>query len=246
MFRDPDPLTEQVSQALLGMEVAVVETRPGWSRIRTPDAYQGWIVSEALVPAPEDWTSPWREVEDLWANLRARNDHRQAAVVHAPIGTGLPQVDESEGRVQLLLPDGRRLWTETHRTLPAPVKRSQKPSAIVRTARRFLGIPYLWGGCSPWGLDCSGFCQLVFRLHGIAIQRDADQQMAQGAPIADPDTADLVFFGPEDRPERITHVGMMLDRRRYIHAKGSACVRINALDPMSGGYRGARRFVAGR
>lgn len=243
MFRDPDPLTEQVSQALLAMEVGIIETRPGWSRIRTPDTYEGWVSCEALVPAPSGWGAPWREIEDLWANLRAQNDYRQAAAVHAPIGARLPQLDEADDRVQLLLPDGRRLWTETHRTQPAPARRSSRPAAIVRTARRFLGIPYLWGGCSPWGLDCSGFVQLVLRLHGISILRDAHQQMELGAPSPKPDAADLVFFGPDDKPDRITHVGMMLDRRRYIHAKGSACVRIDVLDPGSAGYRGARRFV---
>jgi cell wall-associated NlpC family hydrolase len=246
MFRDPDPLTEQVSQALLGMEVGIIETRPGWSRISTPDSYEGWVATDALAPAPAGWSGPWREIEDLWANLRAENDYRQAAVVHAPIGTRLPQLAEAENRIQLLLPDGRRLWTEIHRTQPAPVKRPARPTAIVRTARRFVGIPYLWGGCSPWGLDCSGFVQLVFRLHGIPILRDAHQQMEQGAPSAEPNAADLVFFGPEDKPNRITHVGMMLDRRRYIHAKGSACVRIDVLDRNSRGYRGARRFAARR
>lgn len=246
MFRAPDALTEQVSQALLGMEVVVLETRPSWSRIRTPDTYEGWVATDALVAAPAAWDEPGREIEDLWANLRAKNDYRQAAVVHAPIGTRLPQTDEADGRVQLLLPDGRRLWTEIHRTVPAPVKRSPRPATIVRTARRFLGIPYLWGGCSPWGVDCSGFVQLVFRLHGIPILRDAHQQMEQGAPSPEPDAADLVFFGPDDKPDRITHVGMMLDRRRYIHAKGSACVRIDVLDPVSAGYRGGRRFVPHR
>ncbi|HEU4753310.1 MAG TPA: C40 family peptidase, partial [Armatimonadota bacterium] len=113
------------------------------------------------------------------------------------------------------------------------------------TARRFLGVPYLWGGGSPVGLDCSGFVQLVMRLHGVELLRDAGPQMTQGEPVEAPDAADLVFFGPEGEPDRISHVGMMLDRERFIHAAGSDRVRINRLrdDPYGRIYRGARRVL---
>lgn len=244
MFAAPDAASEQVSQALLGMAVRVVEERGEWSRLRTPDGYEGWAASSGLTAAPEGWTAPFREVDDLWANLRAASDSRQAAVLHAPIGTQLPQCGEAAGWVQLLLPDGRRLWTEAHRARPKGVGpcRSRSRSAMIRTARRFLGVPYLWGGNSPWGLDCSGFVQLVYRLHGYSLRRDAHMQFADGTPAGAPIGGDLVFFGPEGQPECITHVGMMLDDRRYIHAKGSACVRIDVLDPASPTFRGGRRF----
>lgn len=245
MFGEPDPASEQVSQALLGFPVEPLEASGAWTLIRTPDGYTGWSPADALVPVPPGWGEPFREIEDLWANLRSAADSKRAALVHAPIGTRLPQCGQEEGWVQLLLPDGRRLWTEEHRTWTVGKRffRSANRLAIPRTARRFLGIPYLWGGCSPWGLDCSGFVQLVYRLHGLPLLRDAHMQFEQGAKAPEPRAADLVFFGPEDKPGRITHVGMMLDRRRYIHAKGSACVRIDVLDPASPTFRGARRFL---
>jgi SH3-like domain-containing protein len=257
MFRAPDLLSEQVSQALLGQTVQETGGRDEWRLIRTPDGYQGWAPADALVDPPADWGPPWAEVTDLWANLRADADYRLAAAAQAMIGTRLPVLVKSlpgepivagkEGWTRLRHPDGRSVWTEDHRLtlLASKPVRPGSPSAAVRTARRFLGVPYLWGGSSPMGLDCSGFVQLVLRLHGVELRRDAHLQFEDGVAVDLPDAADLVFFGPEGEPGRITHVGMMLDRRRFIHAAGSDRVRINRLDdePYRAMFRGARRFL---
>jgi len=231
MFRETDRLSEQVSQGLLGEAAAVLEERGEWSRIRTPDTYEGWVHSGALVAAPAGWSGQWAVVHDLWANLRAKDDYRGAAVLQAPMGTRLPLVGESERWVQLLVPDGRLLWTEHQRAIPLcrEPARPRNTGAMCRTARKFLDVPYLWGGCSPFGIDCSGFVQLVMGLHGVTLLRDAHMQAEQGLPVDDPHRGDLVFFGPIDRPGAITHVGMMLDRARFIHAAGSDRVRINRL-----------------
>ena len=244
MFREPDPLAEQVSQALLAMSVVPLEERGEWIRIRTWDAYEGWARSAAFRPDPTGWDGEDFRIVDLWANLRARPDYRQAAATRAPLGTLLPRTGAIKGWVELLLPDGRRLWTEEHRVRAATCRTRRSQRSIITTARRFLGVPYLWGGNSPDGIDCSGFVQFVMRLHGIPLLRDADMQFGQGQPVSEPQATDLVFFGPADRPEAITHVGMMLDRRRFIHARGSAHVRIDLLQGYShsGSFRGARRF----
>lgn len=259
MFRGASGDSEQVSQALLAMPVVVERTLPGWREIRTPDGYSGWVREEDLTAPPTEWDGPCCEVTDLWANLRGAPDFRRAALLAAPIGTRLPRREVRDGWVQLLLPDGRLGWTEAHRvadlhpTLPsAPffwdqATRGEHPTAasVCATARRFLGIPYLWGGCSPWGLDCSGFVQLVFRLNGILLRRDANQQAEDGREAAEPGRGDLVFFGPPEWPGAITHVGLLLDRTRFIHASGSDRVRINRLDEPyhAGRYRFARRFL---
>lgn len=247
MFAAPDPLSEQVSQALLGMTVAELGGRDEWRLVRTWDGYQGWLATAGLADFPPDWGGPWTEVSDLCLNLRQRPSFKLAAASQAMIGCRLPLVGRQEGWVELLMPDRRRLWTESHRVAElteAPL-RPAEAMGIAATAQRFLNIPYLWGGCSILGLDCSGFVQLVMRLHGVGLTRDAHQQAEEGLPSAQPNTADLVFFGPVDQPERITHVGMMLDEERFIHASGSDKVRINRLSeaPYDRQLRFARRYV---
>jgi hypothetical protein len=250
MFAAPDPLSEQVSQALLGMSVLETAGRRDWRNIRTPDGYQGWVAAAGLVDPPREWGGPWAEVTDLWANLRARAGSNLAPVTQAVIGTRFPVVGEVGKWAELVLPDGSHVWTEGHRVQvvgEAPL-RPLGPRAVAATARRFLGTPYLWGGCSPVGIDCSGFVQLVMRLHGIPLLRDASMQAEQGVPIAQPDLADLVFFGPLESPGKITHVGMMMDRLRFIHSAGSDQVRINRLtdDRYQREFRFGRRVLPRR
>jgi cell wall-associated NlpC family hydrolase len=103
---------------------------------------------------------------------------------------------------------------------------------LAATGLRFLGIPYLWGGSTPKGFDCSGLMQRIYRLHGLLLPRDADMQSRFGALRSTRDlnslaTGDLLFFGKI--PQRITHVGMVLPDRLFLHAYGQ--VRVNSLDP---------------
>lgn len=247
LHRAADAASEQVSQALLGMPVSELQSAVGWCRVRTPDGYDGWCEVGALVEAPGDWHGPWLEVEDLWAHFRGRNDFRLTPAATASISTRLPLLQAREGWTEALFPDGRRLWTESGRVrlLEDQALRPADAAAVCETAQRFLGVPYLWGGCSAFGLDCSGFAQLVLRLHGVQVRRDADQQSEQGLPISTPEAADLVFFGPDATSPRITHVGLMLDDVRFIHSAGGDRVRINRLDAEAYAcrFRVARRFL---
>lgn len=231
MFRNPDSLSEHVSQALLGQTVVETLGLESWRQIQTPDGYEGWVASVALSEKPAGWAGEWAEVDDLWANLRAQPDSRLAPITQAPIGTHFPIVGRQEGWIGLLLPDGRHGWSESKRVLEVGARcpRPTRAPALIRTAKRFLGIPYLWGGKSPIGLDCSGFVQTVYRLHDVPLFRDAHQQATQGVDAAVPAAGDLAFFHGEVNKDRITHVAMMLTGERFIHAAGSDCVRIDSL-----------------
>ncbi len=100
--------------------------------------------------------------------------------------------------------------------------RSPTPDDVVAAARAFLDVPYRWGGTSARGVDCSGFVQLAYRLCGIVLARDADQQATQGRPVKGaPRAGDLVFFG-----EPIDHVGLALDATRMVHATGRTPRRV--------------------
>ena len=121
-------------------------------------------------------------------------------------------------------------------------KAARQPTAenIERTARSFIGRPYLWGGNSPKGFDCSGFTKTVFFLNGIDLMRDSSQQARQGVEVPlDGDLSqlkkgDLLFFGRRPRrggPERVVHLGIYLGDKLFIHS--SEWVHISSLDPSS-------------
>lgn len=253
LHAEPDALSPQVTQALLGMEVSLLATHGEWARIRTQDTYEGWCEAVALGELPATWPAPeaeWAEIDELWANLRALPEYRRAAALGATLGARLPSLerrDEGCGWVRLLAPDGRELWTEAARVrLSSVPPRPRTARAILTTARRLLGVPYLWGGCSPLGIDCSGFSQLVLGLHGLPLLRDAHQQAEQGRSAPTPAAADLAFFATGRDPARISHVAIMLDADRFLHAAGSDRVRLNRLSeaPFRDQYLFARRYLS--
>jgi hypothetical protein len=223
--------SEQVSQALLGDPAKVLERRGGWRRILSLDGYGGWVRAGALAQRQENWGGDLWEVLPLWANLRYLPDSRTAARLTAYAGSRLPLAERRERWVGLRLPDGAIGWTEEHRARrwPGAAADAPEPTAIVATAQHFLGVPYLWGGCAPLGIDCSGFVQLVWRLNGVPLPRDAHQQAECGAdvPLSDIRESDLLFFG--EPGGSITHVAICLDGGHMIHAAGGDGVRINSL-----------------
>jgi gamma-D-glutamyl-L-lysine dipeptidyl-peptidase len=251
--------SEQVTQALLGAPVRVQERSPRWARIRMHDDYEGWISTGHLAPDLSP-SAAWVTITELWANLRTRPDFRMPARTVAFIGTRLPLREREAHWLAVALPGGGLGWLEEHRGRihahedepPRPA-----PETLLATARRFLGIPYLWGGCSPLGLDCSGFVQLVHRLHGVNLPRDADQQAlvgqlvpleASGPELWSPLLAgDAVFFRSVEEPPRIVHVGLAGGQGRFIHAAGGDGVRVNDLADSPYGERlvCARRYLPG-
>jgi hypothetical protein len=139
--------------------------------------------------------------------------------------------DGRKGFIQRRLVAGYDKWKAT---------RKLTASNVELTAKRFIGVPYLWGGTSPKGMDCSGFTKTVFRLNGMELNRDANQQATMGWEIAAGEDfkaltkGDLLFFGQKataERPERITHVAIYLKDREFIHTPGGAGVRIDSFEP---------------
>jgi gamma-D-glutamyl-L-lysine dipeptidyl-peptidase len=262
MYARPSATTPVVSQATLGTRVVVLRRRGGWALAETPDRYRGWIRAGALRHDRRD--AVLYEVASLFANVYAARDvTARAPIAVLPIlarveaAGGRPPGDAARDWLRVLLPDGRRGWAQRADLRDADgggtkagggVAADARPAAITATALRFVGLPYLWGGTTPFGLDCSGLVQLVHRLHGVLLPRDADQQFADRRlrPVARPrvQAADLVFFGP--RAGAITHVGIALGSRAFVNATthGAPVVRIDCFDVgwWRGLYRGARRL----
>ncbi len=258
MYSAADDSTEVVSQATLGQVVEVLETRDGFLRIRTPDRYQGWIPRPALAldQAP---STPRRargdavvEVTSLMANVYREADVTSARpLLQAPLASRLAvAADGPGGWWTVRLPSGQTGFLQKGDARPvdpkAPLRRGT-PAEIVATARRFLGVPYLWGGMTARGIDCSGLASRVYHANGVELPRDADLQFAdpKAAPVERRALrpGDLLFFGRD--PTHISHVGIHLGGGRFISATTyrTPTVRIDRLgDPhWSSLYQGARR-----
>jgi cell wall-associated NlpC family hydrolase len=256
MYSKPDASADVVSQATLGQVVAILERSSGFARIETPDGYPGWIPAGALLEYPDTGTPRYAaqgsvlEVVNLMAQVyREPNVTTARPKTQAPLGTRLQATGPPEdGWYAVSLPGGDSGFVQEGDVLPkagGAARRRGTPAEVVATARRFLGAPYLWGGMTVQGVDCSGFVSRVYFVNGVDLLRDADMQFDDSRGLAvdkgDLQPGDLLFFGKES----VTHVGLYEGDGRFIHATthGSPVVQESrfADAPWPSLFRGARR-----
>ncbi|MDR6922165.1 MULTISPECIES: C40 family peptidase [Chryseobacterium] len=194
---------EIVTEILFGESADILEVNKNWTRIKMHyDGYEGWMDTKQLKPVTD---------EEL--------EKRKVTVI-------------TEDFSSVLMNDGKTLLSMGSEVeFPAVASRRSHDlrESIALAAKEFLNVPYLWGGKSFFAVDCSGFTQLVYKIHGIKLPRDTYQQAEVGEPLTfveESQPGDLAFF---ENPEgKIIHVGIMLDNQRIIHASGK--VRIDILD----------------
>ena len=202
------------TQALYGERVLVLAHRPGWTRIAIPDQ-----------PSPLDrrgypgWVRSWQLGPAFAAPLVVTSvDARLANGTEVGLGSQVP--------AGAVAPAATRGLPRTR-------------TDLVRTARQFLGLHYLWGGLSAWGYDCSGLTWAVYRTHGITIPRDADAQFAAGRPVAlgNAQPGDLLFY---EHPV-VGHVAMYIGGGQMIESPNSAS-EVRIVPVRTSDFRGARRY----
>ncbi|BFM41488.1 C40 family peptidase [Flavobacterium sp. CFS9] len=216
---EPSDRSEIVTQLLFGEHIEILERQNQWARIRIQyDDYEGWVDSKQYqVISEANFKQLSNDAIILNADLIDYITSSNNLLLPIPLGASLSFLNNSEINISNFDFEG----TKTSGIKPK--------SAIISTAFMYLNAPYLWGGKTPFGIDCSGFTQMVYKLNGYKIHRDASQQALDGEPLSfieESEAGDLAFFDNDEG--NITHVGIIMDNNYIIHASGK--VRIDRLD----------------
>ncbi|MCG8328436.1 MAG: C40 family peptidase [Chitinophagales bacterium] len=232
---------ELATQSTLGTVLKVYKEEEGWYLVQTPDGYLGWLDSDGFVSTSKEEVQIWKEsakivyLPDFGFSYSAPNlDSDRISDLLA--GNILQFIQFEQGFAKVGYPDGRIAYIPREEVmLYDEWIQMGRPSAeeILSTAHTFIGRPYLWGGTSGKGVDCSGFTKTVFYLNGIMLPRDASQQVNVGQAVETDTTltnlqaGDLLFFGrraTEEKKEKITHVAIYMGAGKIIHSAGQVKV----------------------
>jgi len=216
---EPNDRSEIVSQVLFGEHFKVLERIKQWARIKMQfDDYEGWIDTKQYQTITESNYNQLSEDNivlnsDLIDYITGPNNF----MMPIPLGASLSFLNNPE------------INTENYDFEGMKISGIKPKTNLINTAFMYLHAPYLWGGKTPFGVDCSGFTQMVYKLNGYPILRDASQQALQGDALSfieESEAGDLAFFDNEEG--KIIHVGIIMDDNYIIHASGK--VRIDRLD----------------
>jgi hypothetical protein len=249
MTAKPQNGSERVSQARLGDNLAVERRNGEHLQVRSDDGYEGWVQASKVTRGRRVRyvkTGHVIVVDVLFEPISSSPSDLRAIQV-APMGSVLQVSDVKGERPRVVLPDGRAGFARTKeiRNARNPF-RKEGVEKIIQRALTLTGAPYLWGGTTPWGLDCSGLVQLAFKMGGYQLLRDADMQFdSNGQTVSKQDmkSGDLLFFRGTKSP-KVGHVAMYLEGRLMIHASGSEGIVL--VEPISRLQRllvGVKRIV---
>jgi SH3-like domain-containing protein len=242
--------SELVSQLVAGWTVEVLISEDRWAFVRQKDGYLGWTFRHYL--AQETPPNPTHLVHAPICPVRPEPAFEASPVDRLLAGTAV-RAEESEGLwFRLAGLGGANGWVPADhlRLLSAlPETETRRRQQVAQDALEYTGTPYLWGGISGYGLDCSGYVQLLHRLVGVTIPRDADQQFDAGRPVEPPFKAgDLFFFGSQGAHRSISHVGMSLGGWLCIHSSrlrnGVHQDDVQKVDWLKDVFVGARTFLS--
>ncbi|MFI2741663.1 NlpC/P60 family protein [Zhouia sp. PK063] len=247
----PKHSAEMVTQAIMGTAVQIFKKEGGWYLIQTPDHYFAWVDAPAVQPMTSDEFTNWKNANKVvYTNFTGRiyADKAMTTVV-SDINEGdiVKALHTDDNVTEVQLPDGRKGFiknTNIANFKTWAASRERTPENLIATAKSMLGVPYLWGGTSLKGVDCSGFTKTIYYLNGWILPRDASQQIYEGTIIDSTKTwsnlqvGDLLFFGKpatKDHKERVIHVGMWIGGdEQFIHSSGK--VRISSMNPKDSLY----------
>ncbi|MBP7273392.1 MAG: C40 family peptidase [Saprospiraceae bacterium] len=246
---EPKHRAELENQAIMGTPIRYYEVKDGWYRAQTPEDYISWLDYGAATHWTKAEYDAWMSAPKVvfipdFGFAYAKADSEALKISDLVQGCILKKIKQEEIYTIIEFPDGRMGFVETKNVMDYNLwLQTRKPIAetILSTALQFVGRPYLWGGTSSKGIDCSGLTKCVFFWSGILLPRDASQQVQIGEDVLTNKTTwenlragDLLFFGKPattEQPEKITHVAIYLNHGEIIHASGNGSVKVESLDP---------------
>lgn len=241
----PKHSSELTTQLLLGTPVKILKEIGYWYLVQSPDKYIGWIDKPALSIKNEEEMEKWlqsnkiifKEIYGFAYEIISNEERKVSDLVSGNI---LKLIEDKADYFKVEFPDERIAFVEkkSAEQLEAWLQNLQlHENSLTTYAKELLGIPYLWGGTSVKGFDCSGFTKTVYFMNGHLLSRDASQQVSEGTLVDSVGDfnqlipGDLLFFGrrdPDTDKEKVVHVGMWLGNNEYIHASGK--VLINSMN----------------
>jgi gamma-D-glutamyl-L-lysine dipeptidyl-peptidase len=247
--REPGHASELVSQAILGTPVMILKRDNSWLLIKTPDNYIAWTEVTSVKEMDRSEMAVWKKstkviYQENTGWLFDTPSKKSCVVGDLVGGSIIVKTGESSEYINLILPDGRQGFVEKQKVRDFgdwKKKISFNEDSICKVAATFMGLPYLWGGTSTKGVDCSGFVQAVFFRNGVILQRDASLQALHGKNIdlsggfGQLKKGDLLFFGSKKNgTAHVTHVAIYIGSKEYINSSGR--VMVNSLDSTQVNY----------
>jgi cell wall-associated NlpC family hydrolase len=268
----PFNAAEMVTQMLMGTPVEILKEERGYYLVRTPDQYISWTDRYAVALTSKEGLQQWQAADKLVYTNDYGNAYATPAVSDLRVsdlvkGDIIELLGKKKGFYHVRYPDGREAYIPKKEATPYAAWIPSKDADAVKilsTAKTLIGVPYLWGGASGKGVDCSGFTRTCYFLNGIILPRDASQQALVGKPVditandtlsiskclANLQPGDLLFFtnakASATTPGRITHTALYIGKGEFIQSAGM--VRINSLIPGTANYDDfqARTLVSAR
>ena len=220
--KDASDRSEMVTQLLFGEHYTILETVPKWVKIKIfHDNYEAWICAKQNHEISSEVFNNLSTNEQFFCTDLVQVVQNKESILPIVLGSTLPFLKDEKMIISNENFDYQGVFSDSNN--------KANKNKIIQDAFMYLGAPYLWGGRSPFGIDCSGFTQLVYRLNYVNLPRDASQQVELGTNysfVEEAEAGDLAFFDNDEG--KIVHVGILLQDQKIIHASGQ--VRIDKLD----------------
>lgn len=243
----PEESSELASQILMGMPLRILEKNRGWYRVQCPDDYIGWIDGSTMTQFSENEYSSYQSANKVIFIKPFGFAFNDSSLVIQPIrdlsfGNLLTLQKIGKGFAEVIFPDGKTGFVRANEIQNSEnwlKTRKTDNESLVNNGYQMLGIPYLWGGTSFKGADCSGFTRMTFLASGMLLPRDASQQALLGEPVSiDAEfthlsKGDLLFFG-NIQTSKVTHVAIWAGNKSFIHSSGM--IQVNSFDINSPNY----------